>query len=219
MASCLNEGVLKIYMKYTKFKSLGSLALFSLMMAACNSNPSTDKIADTASMPAYTTPEPSNSATDNLGDTATAQNGVTPATGEKPRAAITTKKRKVVIEAETATKPKKVVADKDGIYTFTDVAPAFPGGQSAIENYINNQIEYPQAALDNNVEGRSGVSFVVDENGKVTDVHAIGAKIGSGLDEEAERVVASMPKWTPGTVKGKPVKTRMTLPIVFQIEE
>lgn len=207
-------------MKYAKFKSLGSVALVSLMIAACNSSSSTDKIADTASTPAYTTPEPSNSAIDNLGDTAaTAQNETAPAAGEKPKAAITTKKRKVIIEAEPAAKSKKAEADKNGVYTYTDVAPAFPGGQSAIENYINNHIEYPQTALDDNVEGRSGVSFVVNENGKVTDVHTVGAKIGSGLDEEAERVVASMPKWTPGTVKGKPVKTRMTLPIVFQIEE
>ncbi len=205
-------------MKYARFKSLGYVALASLIVAACNTNSSTDKIADTASMPAYTTPDPSTSATNNLEDTATMQNNTTPA-GEKPKAAITAKKRKVIIEAEPAAKSKKAEADKKGIYTYTDVAPVFPGGQPAIENYINNHIEYPQTALDDNVEGRSGVGFVVDENGKVTDVHTVGAKIGSGLDEEAERVVASMPKWTPGTVKGKPVKTRMTLPIVFQIEE
>lgn len=204
-------------MKYAKL-NLGSIAVIALMIAACNSNPSTDKIADTASMPAYTTPEQPTAATNGSGDTSSIQNNA-PATNEKPKTAITAKRRKVVIETGPAAKSKKAVSDKNGVYTYTDVAPAFPGGQSAIEDYINNHIEYPQAALDDNVEGRSGVSFVVDENGKITDVHTIGTKIGSGLDEEAERVVASMPKWTPGTVKGKPVKTRMTLPIVFQIEQ
>lgn len=93
-------------MKYAKL-NLGSVAVIALMIAACNSNPSTDKIADTASMPAYTTPEQPTAATNGSGDTSSIQNNA-PATNEKPKTAITAKRRKVVIETGPAAKSKKL---------------------------------------------------------------------------------------------------------------
>ena len=132
---------------------------------------------------------------------------------------VTPKKRKIVVDFTPVAKPQKPAAGKDGIYVYSEVSPPFPGGQSAIEDYINNHIEYPQLALDNNTEGRAGISFVVNEDGKISDAHAMGKPLGEGLDEEAVKVISAMPNWTPGTVKGKRVKTRMTLPIVFEIQE
>ena len=117
-------------------------------------------------------------------------------------------------ERKTGMKP-----DKDGIYEMTDVRPAYPGGQTALENYINNNVEYQQAAIDNNTEGTVDVEFVIDEKGNVTDAKRIGKELGGGLDDEAVKVISNMPKWTPGKVKGKNVKTRLVLPITYKIEQ
>jgi len=186
------------------------------VLAACNSNSSPDTIADTASTPAYSTPDVVTAPADTTKTIAPVDTGSNTTAARKTPAV---KKRKIVVEFKPVSKSQKIEADKSGIYAYSEVSPAFPGGQSAVEDYINNHIEYPQPALDNNTEGRASVSFIIDEDGKVTDVHPVGKPIGEGLDEEAVRVVSSMPKWTPGTVKGRPVKTRMTLPIVFQIEQ
>jgi protein TonB len=109
--------------------------------------------------------------------------------------------------------------DKDGIYEMTDTRPAHPGGQEALENYVNNNIEYQQPAIDDNTEGTVNVQFVVDENGNVTNAKEIGKELGNRLDQEAVRVISNMPKWTPGKVKGKNVKTRVVLPVTYKIEE
>ena len=113
----------------------------------------------------------------------------------------------------------KVVLDKDGIYSRPATMPAYPGGEAALSTYVSENINYDQAAIDANAAGTVMVSFVVDDKGKVEDAQIIGKGVDANLDREAVRVVQQMPAWTPGTVKGKNVKTRLTLPIVFQIEE
>ncbi len=116
---------------------------------------------------------------------------------------------------------EKMTLDKDGVYSNAEVMPEFPGGQDALANYVNNHVEYPQQAIDDNTTGTVRISFVIDEKGKVTGAQLVngnGAKVGKGLDEEALRVVNSMPAWKPGKVKGKTVKTRLELPITFQFE-
>jgi protein TonB len=82
---------------------------------------------------------------------------------------------------------------------------------------MESSLDYPQHALDDNKEGTVRVSFVIDENGNVMAPVVIGNKLGEGLDEEAIDLIKKMPKWKPGTVKGKNVKTRLDLPITFQI--
>ncbi len=105
------------------------------------------------------------------------------------------------------------------IYSAAEVAPKFPGGQNGLDNYINNHVNYPQQALDNDVSGIVRISFVVDEQGNVTKAKVMDAPKGAeDLDKEALRVVNSMPGWTPGKVSGKSVKVRMELPISFQVE-
>jgi protein TonB len=112
----------------------------------------------------------------------------------------------------------KIVKDKDGFYSRTEVSPAYPGGQTSLEDYISSKIEYPQQAIDNNTEGTVYVQFGVDDKGNVSNVSTVGKKIGDGLEEAAVKVVSAMPKWTPGQVKGKSVKTWRTLPIVYKLE-
>ena len=129
------------------------------------------------------------------------------------------KKGKITIGKMSEKRTTNIKPDKDGVYEMTDARPVYPGGQEALENYVNNNIEYQQPAIDENTEGTVNVQFVVDENGNVTNAKAIGKELGNGLDQEAVRVISNMPKWTPGKVKGKNVKTRVVLPITYKIEE
>lgn len=125
---------------------------------------------------------------------------------------------RVTVSVSPENRKSSMRTDNMGYYNYAEVSPAFSGGQSAIENYINNNIEYPQEAIDNGAEGTVAVQFGVDENGNITNVKTIGNKIGYGLEEEAVRVVKDMSKWKPGQVKGKNVKTWVVLPITFRIE-
>ncbi|RYY50497.1 MAG: TonB family protein [Chitinophagaceae bacterium] len=106
--------------------------------------------------------------------------------------------------------------DKEGYYT--NVRPAYPGGDRSLANFFQNNIEYPQDAVDNGVEGTVNISFLMDENGKIYSPMTNPPRLGYGLEEEAMRVFNKMPKWTPGSLKGKNVKTRMTLPVTFQLQ-
>lgn len=113
----------------------------------------------------------------------------------------------------------KMTMDKEGVYNRATVMPEFPGGQEALATYVNNHVDYPQRAIDDNAAGTVRVSFVVDENGKVKNAKVVGGQqVGGGLDREALRVVNNMPAWKPGKVKGHNVKTRLELPINFQLE-
>lgn len=131
---------------------------------------------------------------------------------------VVRKTGKILVEAAPVNKTDKMAADKSGYYNYTDVAPLYVGGHSAIESYITNNIQYPQEAIDNGIEGTVQVQFGIDENGKITGATTVGTKLGYGLEEEAIKVVSNMPKWDPGKVKEKNVKTRMILPITFRLE-
>src|SRR5258705_6764778 len=83
---------------------------------------------------------------------------------------IIKKTGKILVAAAPVNKTDKMAADKSGYYNYTDVAPLYEGGQGAIESYISNNIQYPQEAIDNNIEETVQVQFGIDENGKITDV-------------------------------------------------
>ena len=97
--------------------------------------------------------------------------------------------------------------------------PEYPGGEKALSKFVENNINYPQDAIDQDTEGTVNVSFVVDEKGKVLNPSVTGKPAGHGLDEEAVKVVKQMPAWKPGMVNGKPVKTRLALPVTFRLSE
>jgi len=144
------------------------------------------------------------------GTTASATRAIAPASGSSGAP-------KPVTRARFSRGRASVTAPK--IYTTAEVAPQFPGGQHGLDNYINKNVNYPQQAIDDDVSGTVHVSFVVDEQGHVTQAKVMdAARQSDGLDEEALRVVKNMPAWIPGKVKGKRVRTRMELPISFQVE-
>lgn len=135
----------------------------------------------------------------------------------KPDPSKKGKKGKVSLNIEA---PKATgnadVTDKEGYYT--NIYPGYPGGNNALASFFEKNIQYPQDAADNGVEGTVNITFTVDEKGKVASPKVTSSKLGYGLEEEALRVFNKMPAWTPGSLKGKNVKTRYTLPVRFQLE-
>ncbi|HMZ89718.1 MAG TPA: TonB family protein [Chitinophagales bacterium] len=107
------------------------------------------------------------------------------------------------------------VVKKKEIIQFPEQAPEFNGGWTALQEYIAKKIRYPKGSSYIDAEGTVYVSFVVFDDGTIGEVSTVRG-IGMGYDEEAEKVIASMPKWFPGKQNGNPVNVRMTLPIKFQ---
>lgn len=97
-------------------------------------------------------------------------------------------------------------------------APEFAGGEAALFKYVSSHVKYPQAALESGIQGRVFVEFVVGKDGNVGDVR-VKRGASTVLDEEAVRVVRSLPAFKPGVLGGQPVKVRYLLPIVFKLTE
>ena len=97
-----------------------------------------------------------------------------------------------------------------------DENPEFPGGTSNLRTWLNNNINYPAAALQYNIEGTVRVQFTVFKDGHVGNVSVVQS-VHQALDAEAVRLVKAMPNWTPGKVNGQPVNVTYTLPITFRI--
>lgn len=126
-------------------------------------------------------------------------------------------------KASTATIPDENMKDKmkpnaDGVYQIVEEMPSFPGGDQKLMEYIANNINYPQEARDKGIEGRVFIRMVIEKDGSVSNVKLLRG-IGGGCDEEAERVIKSMPKWKPGMMKGEPVPVSYQIPINFKLAE
>lgn len=106
--------------------------------------------------------------------------------------------------------------DPDEAFTIVEEMPEFPGGPEAMMKYISSHINYPQDAIDNEIEGSVFISFVVERDGSIGEAKVLRG-IGGGCSEEALRVVNSMPNWKPGKQRGKLVRTRYNLPIRFKL--
>ncbi|WP_338763232.1 energy transducer TonB [Bernardetia sp. ABR2-2B] len=91
-------------------------------------------------------------------------------------------------------------------------------GIESFYKYISENLNYPALAKRENIKGKVIVSFVIDKNGEITDVKAKN-DIGGGCAAEAERVIRNSPKWNPAKQRGKTVKTRLTIPIIFKLEK
>lgn len=105
------------------------------------------------------------------------------------------------------------------VFTFVEQPPTFPGGDAALNKYLATNIRYPKAAIEENITGTIFVSFVVTNEGQVTDVKTVGAPKGGGLEDEAKRVVTAMPKWIPGKQNGHQVNVQFNLPIRFTMQD
>ena len=103
-------------------------------------------------------------------------------------------------------------------YTSVEVKPTFKGGDAdAFVKYVQENIKYPQSALENNESGKVTVSFVVDANGKVRNAQVVKG-VSAALDAEALRVVKESPDWAPAKQDGKNVPVTYAIPVTFAIK-
>ena len=111
--------------------------------------------------------------------------------------------------------PKPEVSTK--VFDVVEEMPSFPGGNGALMSYLNSNTKYPVVAQENGVQGRVIISFVVERDGSISDVK-VARSVDPSLDREAQRVVKSMPRWTPGKQNGQTVRVKYTVPVVFRLQ-
>jgi TonB family protein len=104
----------------------------------------------------------------------------------------------------------------DTIYTIVEKPAEYPGGMKAMMQYLQSTVRYPADARQLGIQGSVFTSFVVDKNGKVSDLTTVKG-VSADLDAEAFRVITTMPRWQPASVRGKAVKSRFVLPIKFKL--
>lgn len=118
--------------------------------------------------------------------------------------------------------PKEARTNSAAVSYFdTDVRPSFLASTDPsvfLTKWVYQYLKYPKYAVENGIQGRVRVDFVVDEAGNVTDVE-IGRGVHESLDEEAVRVISASPKWRPGRVRGKKVRTAMSVTVEFKLEK
>jgi protein TonB len=106
----------------------------------------------------------------------------------------------------------------DEVFTIVETAPLPTGGYEAFYAEIARKLKYPTSAKRMGIEGKVYVQFIINRDGSMTDFSIVRG-IGSGCDEEALRVMKSMPKWSPGKQRGRPVRVQMIIPIRFMLKE
>ncbi len=103
----------------------------------------------------------------------------------------------------------------DSIFVNPDVRPQFTGSEAGLREYLMKNLRYPEQALRQHISGKVYVRFILSATGRVTDASVIRGP-GSGLNEEALRLVWMMPTWQPARQRGQAVRVSCTLPITFQ---
>jgi len=123
----------------------------------------------------------------------------------------------IALQAQT-TDSTQTESDGISVFNLVEKQPEFPGGEQALLDYIGSNVHYPKKARKKNIQGTVYISFIVEKDGKVSTVRVLRG-IGGGCDEEAVRVVSSMPAWKPGYQRGKPVRVQFNLPIRFILSD
>ena len=118
---------------------------------------------------------------------------------------------------EKIAEPEPVKEEETKVFDVVEQMPSFPGGPSALMQYLNSNIKYPVIAEENGVQGRVVCTFVVEKDGSITDVRVVKS-VDPSLDKEAMRVVKGMPKWIPGKQNGSAVRVKYTVPVTFRLQ-
>lgn len=130
--------------------------------------------------------------------------------GTDDRNVVREHKDEIVVE-------EKKPVEENKVFTAVEQMPQFPGGEAALMQYIQKNLKYPPVAMENNIQGRVVVQFVVTKSGKIGEVKIARGK-DPDLDKEAVRVVKSLPDFIPGKMNGQAVNVWYTLPITFKLQ-
>ena len=122
-----------------------------------------------------------------------------------------------VLEEYVAPEIEEEVVVEQEIFQIVEEMPSFPGGEAKLLEYVAKNIKYPQIARETGVQGRVFVGFVVETDGSISNVKLLRG-IGGGCDEEAMRVIKSLPKWKPGKQRGKAVRVSYQIPVLFKLQ-
>ena len=124
--------------------------------------------------------------------------------------AVEVKYTPVVVEEEEP--------EEQTIFEVVEQMPEFPnGGMAGLMQYLSKNIKYPTIAQENGTQGRVTVQFVVNKDGSIVDAKVLRG-VDPYLDKEAVRVIMGMPKWKPGMQRGKPVRVKYTVPVMFRLQ-
>jgi len=116
--------------------------------------------------------------------------------------------------AKNNNKSDSVTEQVAPVFTIVELMPVFPGGEKSMYKWLIENLKYPQIAREAGIQGTVYINFVIEKDGSISNVNCLRA-IGGGCDEEAMRVVKSMPKWEPGKQKGEPARVYFNLPVKF----
>lgn len=109
------------------------------------------------------------------------------------------------------------VEEPEKVYDMVEQMPEFPGGYTQMMEYISTHLQYPEDAQENGIQGRVIVQFVINADGSISDAQ-IAHKLAPSCDNEALRLINSMPRWKPGQQGGENVRVKYTIPIVFRLQ-
>lgn len=137
--------------------------------------------------------------------------------GAIDHAGIEDKRREAVINEVVEVKPVEKPKEEGPLsVAMVEQKPSFPGGESAMYKWLQDNIIYPAAASEEGVQGKVTVQFIVEKDGSITHVQVVRGK-HPALDAEAARVIRKMPRWTPGRNNGQPVRVTYHLPVQFKL--
>lgn len=122
----------------------------------------------------------------------------------------------VILPHDSTTVADTTFNPDDEVFVVSEVSPEYPGGQSELLKFIQQNLRYPDMARENEIQGTVYASFIIEKSGRVNDVKIIRG-IGGGCDEETWRFLKKMPAWKPGMQNGKLVRCSMFLPIKFDL--
>ena len=120
----------------------------------------------------------------------------------------------IVIPVKKETPPET----NEKVFQWVEEMPRYKTDESDIYKFFADNIKYPEIAKRAGVQGRVILGFVVAKDGSITNISVLKG-IGAGCDEEAERVLALMGKWSPGRQNGNPVRVAISIPILFKLNE
>ncbi|MDR1357239.1 MAG: energy transducer TonB [Tannerellaceae bacterium] len=135
---------------------------------------------------------------------------------------LSTEDTQTAAQVQTYVAPAAAIQEEEEesaqqIFTVVEEMPAFPGGETELLKFINGAIRYPVIAQENGIQGRVTCAFVVNRDGAVVDAEIMRG-VDPSLDKEALRVINTMPKWSPGKQRGKPVRVRYIIPVTFRLQ-
>ena len=107
--------------------------------------------------------------------------------------------------------------DENQIYDIVEENPRFPGGEEACMKWLSENIKYPPICVEQGIQGRVYCQFVVNRDGSIVDIKILRSP-DPALSKEAERVLKMMPRWSPGKQRGKPVRVKFSLPVMFRLQ-